>query len=384
MPLDSLFEITRFPAFLEALVENQDFRKVLHRPLDLIVEAEQGPLVVKDWLQFWESPGLNEGTSLTAPTWRQLAQFGSDERQVIQRWLLDRLVREYGPAVPKKRGLKPALELLSVVLHELARDTDHDRFSELIEQYLLLAQEPLMASDLYQWLFSCSFNPDSPSLDSYLLAVQGLDKAVAAADSERIGWNAYNLATYHSFFDAEDALRVLETHLAHLQDDRYHDALGNIAMKLLDDDEIDRGMAYLEAIWHYTLRTAATDSLAELRSIGFNLVYYGLNLAWEFYEDEEYPRAIRVLNQLTAILIKERQGFLEAAKDLGSRPVDWAYQYYVHLAECFLWLYACHEELGQEERAQDLLAEFQALKLSCPYDLETIAKDFFSERGKGD
>lgn len=384
MALDSLFEITRFPAFLEALVENQDYRKVLHRPLDLIVEAEQGPLVVKDWLQFWDAPGQTEGPSLPPQTWRQLAQFGSDECQVIQRWLLDRIVREYGPVVPRKKGLKPALELLSVVLHELARDTDPDRFCELMEQYLVLAQEPLMASDLYQWLFSCSFNPDAPSLDSYLLAVQGLDKAVAAGDSERIGWNAYNLATYHSFFDAEESLRVLETHLAHLQDDRYHDALGNIALKLLDDDEIDRGMAYLETIWHFTLRTSSLESVSELRSIGFNLVYYGLNLAWEHYEDQEYPRAIRVLNQLTAILVKERQGFLEAAKDLGNRPVDWAYQYYVHLAESFLWLYACHEELGQEERAHDLLAEFQSLKLSCPYDLETIAKDFFSERGKSE
>lgn len=384
MALDSLFEITQFPAFLEALVENQDFRKILHRPLDLIVEADQGPLAVKDWIAFWESPRRVEGPSLSPQTWRQLSQFGADESQVVLRWLLDRVVREYGPVVPKKRGMKAALDLLSVVLHELARDTPPDTFCTLVEQYLALSQDPLMASDLYQWLFSCSFNPDAPSLDSFLLAVQGLDKAVLAGDSERIGWNAYNLATYHSFFDAEESLSVVETHLAHLQDDRYHDALGNIALKLLDDDEIDRGVAYLETVWHYTLRTARQGSISDLRSIGFNLVYYGLNLAWEHYEDAEYTRAIKVLNHLTAVLVKERQGFLEAAKDLGTRPVDWAYQYYVHLAECHLWLYACHEELGQEERAHDLLAEFQQLKLSCPYDLETIAKDFFSERGKGD
>ena len=215
-----------------------------------------------------------------------------------------------------------------------------------------------------------AFDPDAPGLDSFLLAVQGLDKAQAAGDPERIGWNAYNLVTWHSFFDAEEALSLLEKHLAHIQDDRYHDALGNIALKLLDDDDLDRGLAYLQTVWLYTLRTAARGSVADLRSIGFNLVYYGLNLAWEHYEDAEYPRAIKVLGQLTELLIRERQGFLEAAKDLGVRPVDWAYQYYVHLAECHLWLYACHEELGQEERAHDLLAEFQQLKLSCPYDLE--------------
>jgi hypothetical protein len=253
-----------------------------------------------------------------------------------------------------------------------------------MEHYLPLAQEPLMASDLYQWLFSCSFNPDAPSLDSFLLAVQGLEKAEAAGDSERIGWNAYNLITYHSFFDAGEAMALLEKYMVHLQDDRYHDALGNIALKLLDDDEIDLGVAYLQTVWLYTLKTSAQSSVADLRSIGFNLVYYSLNLAWEHHEDTEYPKAIRVLNQLTTLLIKERQGFLEAAKDLGTRPVDWAYQYYVQLAECHLWLYACHEELGQEERAHDLLAEFQQLKLSCPYDLETIAKDFFQERGKGE
>jgi len=216
------------------------------------------------------------------------------------------------------------------------------------------------------------------------LAVQGLEKAESANDSERIGWNAYNLVTYHSFFDAEQAQAVLEQYLGHLQDDRYYDAVGNIALKLLDDDEIDRGVAYLQSVWLFTLKTAARGALADLRSIGFNLVYYALNLAWEHYEDAEYAQAIRVLNQLTSLLLKERQGFIEAAKDLGSRPVDWAYQYYVHLAECHLWLYACHEELGQEERAHDLLAEFQQLKLSCPYDLESVAKDFFQERGKGD
>ncbi len=384
MALESLFEITRFPAFLEALVENQEYRKVLHRPLDLIIEAEQGPLVVKEWIQFWENPAKAEGQSLSPPTWRQLSQFGADESQVVLRWLLDRLVREYGGAGPKKKGLKPALDLMSIVLHELARETDADRFITLMEQYLPLALDPLVASDLYQWLFSCSFNPDAPTLDSFLLAVQGLEKAVGAGDSERIGWNAYNLVTYHSFFDAEQALTVLEQHLAHVQDDRYHDALGNIALKLLDDDDIDTGVAYLQSVWAYTLKTAARGPVSDLRSIGFNLVYYALNLAWEHYEDAEYQRAIRVLNQLSALLTKERQGFLEAAKDLGNRPVDWAYQYYVHLAECHLWLYACHEELGQEERAHDLLAEFQQLKLSCPYDLETIAKDFFQERGKGE
>jgi hypothetical protein len=273
---------------------------------------------------------------------------------------------------------------MSIVLHELARDTEAGTFIASMEQSLPLALDPLVASDLYQWLFSCSFNPDDPSLDSFLLAVQGLEKAQAAGDSERMGWNAYNLVTYHSFFDAEQAMTVLEQHLAHIQDDRYHDALGNIALKLLDDEELDRGVAYLQTVWLYTLKTSARESIAELRSIGFNLVYYALNLAWEHYEDTEYARAIRVLNQLTALLTKERQGFLEAAKDLGNRPVDWAYQYYVHVAECHLWLYACHEELGQEERAHDLLAEFQQLKLSCPYDLETIAKDFFQERGKGD
>jgi len=384
LALDSLFEITRFASFLESLVENQEYRKVLHRPLELVLVAEQEPLVVKDWVQFWENPRQAEGTSLTPQAWRQLRQFGNDETQVVLRWLLDRLIREYGVAVPRKRGLKAALDLVSIVLHELARETSPDTFLGLLEQYLTLAQEPLMAADLYQWLFSVSFNPDEPSLDSMLLAVQGLEKAQAAGDGDRIGWNAYNLVTYHSFFDAEQALDILERHLVHIQDERYHDALGNIALKLLDEDDIDRGVAYLESVWAYTLRTAARSTLADLRSIGFNLVYYGLNLAWEHYEDTEYQRSIRVLNQLMAILVKERQGFLEAAKDLGTRPVDWSYQYYVHLAECQLWLYACHEELGQEERAQDLLAEFQALKLSCPYDLETIAKDFFSERGKGD
>jgi len=384
LALDSLFEITRFPAFLEALVENQDFRKVLHRPLDVIIEAELHPLVVKDWVLFWENPKQNEGISLSPHTWRQLAQFGPDESQVVLRWLLDRLIREFGGTGPKKKGAKQALDLVSIVLHELARETPPDTFVSLVEQYLPLAHDPLMASDLYQWLFSCSFNPDAPALDSFLLAVQGLEKAVAAGDSDRIGWNAYNLVTYHSFFDADQALAVLEKHLPHLQDDRYYDALGNIALKLLDDEEIDRGVAYLQAVWLYTLKTSAQNSVAELRSIGFNLVYYGLNLAWEHYEDEEYSRAVRVLNQLTSLLGKERAGFLEAAKDLGTRPVDWAYQYYVHLAECQLWLYACHEEMGQEERAHDLLAEFQQLKLSCPYDLETISKEFFQERGKGD
>lgn len=383
MALDNLFEITSFRAFLEALVETDEYRKVLHRPLEVIIEVDQTPLVVKDWLAFWESPREAQGNSLPPHLWKQMAQFGDDEAQVVLRWLLDRLIREYGPA-GKRKGVRPALDLVSVVLHELARDTNLETFCTLIEQYLPLAEEPLMASDLYQWLFSCSFNPEAPALDSYLVAVQGLEKARVSGDSDRIGWNAYNLATYHSLFDPEEALSVLDAHLAHIQDDRYYDALGNVALKLLDEDEIDRGMAYLETIWHYTLRQSARSSVSELRSIGFNLVYYGLNLAWEHYEDGEYPRAIRVLNQLTGLLVKERQGFLEAAKDLGSRPVDWGYQYYVHLAECHLWLYACHEELGQEERAHDLLAEFQQLKLTCPYDLETIAKDFFSERGKGD
>ena len=148
MALDSLFEITRFPAFLEALVENQDFRKVLHRPLDLIIEAEQGPLVVKDWMRFWESPRQTEGASLSSHSWRQLSQFGNDESQVVLRWLLDRLVREYGGTGPKKKGLRQALELLSIVLHELARNTVPDTFHALLEQYLPLAQEPLLASDL--------------------------------------------------------------------------------------------------------------------------------------------------------------------------------------------------------------------------------------------
>jgi hypothetical protein len=383
LALDSLFEITRFPSFLEALVENKEYRKVLHRPLDLIIEAEQAPLVVKDWVTFWENPRGTE-SSLPPQVWRQLSQFGADEAQVVLRWLLDRVVREYGGSGPKRKGVKQALDLLSIVLHELARDTAPDTFIALIEQYLPLALDPLMASDLYQWLFSCSFNPDAPGMDSLLLAVHGLEKAQSTGDSERIGWNAYNLVTYHSFFDAEEALNILETHLEHIQDDRYHDALGNIALKLLDDDEIDRGVAYLQSAWQYTLRVASRGAVSDLRSIGFNLVYYALNLAWEYYEDAEYPRAIRVLNRLTALLVKERQGFLEAAKDLGTRPVDWAYQYYVHLAECHLWLYACHEELGQEERAKDLLAEFQQLKLSCPYDLETIAKEFFQEREKDD
>jgi len=228
LALESLFEITRFPAFLEALVENQEYRKVLHRPLDLIIEAEQGPLVVKEWIQFWENPQKADGPSLAPVTWRRLSQFGADESQVVLRWLLDRLVREYGGSGPKKKGLKPALDLMSIVLHELARETDGSTFIELLEQYLPLALEPLVASDLYQWLFSCSFNPDAPAIESYLLAVQGLEKAESANDSERIGWNAYNLVTYHSFFDAEQAQAVLEQYLGHLQDDRYYDAVGNI------------------------------------------------------------------------------------------------------------------------------------------------------------
>jgi len=382
--LEALFEIPRFAPFLEALVENQEYRKVLHRPLELVIQADQGPLVVKDWIAFYENPNAPDGASLHPQAWRQLRQFGTDERQVVLRWVLDRVVREFGPAAPKKKGLKAALDLMSIVLHELARDTAPETFIALMEQYQPLAQEPLMASDLYQWLFSCSFNPDAPSLDSMLLAVQGLEKAETSGDSDRIGWNAYNLVTYHSFFDAEQALTLLEKHLVHIQDDRYHDALGNIALKLLDEDDLDRGVGLLQTVWQYTLRTSARGRIADLRSIGFNLVYYGLNLAWEHYEDAEYQRAVRVLGQLSALLIRERQDFLEAAKDLGVRPVDWAYQYYVHLAECYLWLYACHEELGQEERAHDLLADFQQLKLSCPYDLESIAKDFFSERGKND
>lgn len=383
MALESLFGITRFPVFLEALVENQDYRKVLHRPLELILEAERGPLVVKDWVNFWENPRTQEGPSLSPHSWRRLSQFDTDEAQVVLRWLLDRVIREFGPGT-KKRGLKPALDLLSIVLHELARETDPEVFVDLMEQYLPIAQEPLVACDLYQWLFSTTFDPDNPGLDSYLLAVQGLEKATLAGDSERIGWNAYNLVTYHSFFDAAEAHRVLEKYLEHFQDDRFHDALGNIALKYLDDDKIELGKAYLESVWFYTLRLSTQEDLAGLRSIGFNLVYDALNLAWEHYEASEFARAIAVLNPLTAILVSERQGFLEAARDLGTKPVDWAYQYFVHLAECYLWLYACHEELGREERAQDLLAEFQRLKQNCPFDLETIAKEFFQERENSD
>jgi len=383
LALESLFEIIRFPVFLEALVENQDYRKILHRPLELIVEAEKGALQVKDWIQFWENPRGHEGPSLSAHSWRKLSQFGTDEAQVVLRWLLDRLVREYGPG-QKKRGLKAALDLLSIVLHELARETPAEIFNSLLEQYLPLAQEPLVACDLYQWLFSAGFDPDNPSLDSYLLAVQGLAKATAAGDSERIGWNAYNLVTYHSFFDAEEAHRVLEKYLEHFQDDRFHDALGNIALKYLDDNKVEIGRAYLESVWFYTLRLSTQEELSGLRSIGFNLVYDALNLSWEHYEARAFSRAIGVLNPLTALLVRERQGFLEAAKELGSKPVDWAYQYYVHLAECYLWLYACYDELGEDERAQDLLGEFQRLKLSCPFDLESIAKEFFQERENSD
>ncbi len=379
MALQSLFEITRFPVFLEALVENQAYRKVLQRPLEIIVEAEKGPLAVKDWVGFWENPKAHEGASLSAHSWRRLSQFDADEAQVILRWLLDRLVREYGPG-QKRRGVKQALDLLSIVLHELARETPTEIFTDLMEQYLPLAQDPLMSSDLYQWLFSTTFNPDDPGVESYLLAVQGLEKATLAGDSERIGWNAYNLVTYHSFFDATEAHRLLEKYLEHFQDDRFHDALGNIALKYLDDDKVELGKAYLEAVWFYTLRLSTQEDLSGLRSIGFNLVYDALNLSWEHYEDGDYARAVTVLKPLTAILLRERTGFLEAAKELGTKPVDWAYQYYVHLAECYLWLHACSEEMGEDERAQEYLAEFQRLKASCTFDLETIGREFFQER----
>jgi len=384
LALEQLFEIARFSTFLEALVESTEYRKTLHRALDFVVQADQEPLLVKDWLHYLDPPPSKSPGRVPSILWPQLAQFGADELQVVLRWLIDRLIREYGPLTVKKRGLRPALDLISVALHELARETAPESFIELVEQYLPLAQEPLLSADLYQWLFSCSFNPDAPTLDSLLQAVQGLEKATLAGDADRIGWNAYNLVTYHSFFDAEEALTLLDRYLIHVHDERYFDALGNIALKLLDDDEIDRGVAYLEVVWHNTLRVSARGSLAQWRSIGFNLVYYALNLAWEWYEDAEYNRALRVLQALTQILKREQQDFLDAAKDLGTRPIDWAYQYYVHFAECHLWSYASHEELGQEERAQDLLAEFQQLKLSCPYDLEPIAKEFFQEREQGE
>ena len=217
-----------------------------------------------------------------------------------------------------------------------------------------------------------------------MLAVQGLEKARQSQDRERIGYSAYNLVTYHSFHDAHEALSVLEDNLEYLADDRYYDALGNIALKLLEERPSDRAITFLETVWYFTCRTAAEGGLAELRSIGFNLAYYGLNLAWVAYDVQDFARALKILDKLRRILLAEREEFGQAAQDLGKHPVDWGFQYYAHLAETFLWSQACLEESGQVPEAQKLSQEFSDWRLTCPYDIESVVQDFFRDRDDSD
>ncbi len=378
MALNHLFEITRFSSFLEALVENPEYRATLRRPVALLVEADQRSLNLKEWITFWDEP-TKLVTEAEYELWRLLLDFTPDEMQVILRWLLDRTIREYGSG-ENPQGSQDALELLLIVLHELARDTPPLVLTSLVEQYLPLTKEPAMACDLYQWLFSFSFDPENPGMPSYLLAVQGLEKARQSGDRERIGYSAYNLVTYHSFHDAQEALTVLEDNLEYLADDRYYDALGNISLKILEERPTDRAIAYLETVWYFTCRTASEGSLAELRSIGFNLAYYGLNLAWVAYDNQDFARALKILDKLREILLAEREEFAQAAQDLGKHPVDWGFQYYAHLAETFLWSQASLEESGRGSEAQKLSEEFAAWRLTCPYDIESVVQEFFRDR----
>jgi hypothetical protein len=384
LALNNLFEITRFSSFLEALVENSEYRLSLERAVAFLVHADQVPLVVRDWIAFWDNPRKPEGDSISQVAWSLLADFNTEEMQVILRWLLDRTVREFGSG-ERRKGRKDSLELLLILLHELSRDTPPEILTQLVEQYLPLTKDHAMASDLYQWLFSFSFDPDGPGMAAYLLAVQGLEKAKLSGDLERIGYSAYNLATYYSFYDASQSLAVLEEYLDSFQEDRYYDALGNIALKLLEERPSEKALAYLESVWFFTRRSAALEGgLAELRAIGFNLAYYAMNLAWASYDARNFDHALKILTKLKDILLKEHEGFLEAARDLGTHPVDWVYQYYAHLAETFLWIQACYEEGGHQAEAEQAQKEFEVWRALVPVDLEVVVQDFFRDRGHPD
>lgn len=376
--LERLFALARFSSFLESIVENSEIHAFLERPIRMIVALDSQDFHPWEWLDYADGSSAASFPLISREHVEWLDDFSSEEWFVILRWLLDKIVREFGDAA-RKKGKKSAYELSTWIIHKLEGYLADPLMGELLESYLSLAGDHKLAADLCHALFGYSFSQDEPRVEALYYAHLGLERARKSGDKDRIAWGWYNLVHYHSFFDVDTAESLLDESIDFLQDERYFDLLGNIALSRKEMGFHDRAETYLDSVVEYLRKSDESGELMNLDSMAFNLIFFAENLAWHYFDQNRFREAAELLKYLGRLMIERQKDFLQLAEDLGGGAVDWHHQYYSYRTEAYLWSYACYDRLGWMEEKDTLAADFLVFIARCPYEMNQAIEEFFSE-----
>lgn len=374
----AVFSQTSFSLFMESIMENTQIQVALQRPLNLILQLDGQDFHPWDWLDYFDGSSAVAFPSLSKQTLEDLDTFSPPEWFLINRWLLDKIVREYGREGTKK-GKATSYDLAGTLLHRISAYLPGEVLTELLEGYLPLLQDHKMAADFYHWLFVHAFGEDAPKMEAFLYAHQGLERAKLSGDRDRIAWGLYNLIHYHSYFDVDQAEDLLADSMEYLKDERYYDLLGHIALGHKDHDRPTKAENYLERTYEFFVQAVDNDTLLDMDTIAFSLVSFSEHLAWLYFEQNRFRECADIMQKLIRLLSDDKAEFLLLAEELDGGPDDYAYHFHGYLADAYLWTYASFERQGLTEEKLILADNFKEFLRDCPFDLKANVNDFFEE-----
>lgn len=367
----SLCSTFPFSTIVNSIQDRSEFEKIS----ELLSNLDEGQPVPWEWLDFFDGSSARAFSSIPEAVLGTLPQLNEAEQLLLDRWLLERMIRDFGRKGHKK-GKASALDLVEMLLHRLMGKMSRGQILSLLEGLLPLAGDHTLGSDLYHWLFSHSFLEDPNKLEPLVYAGRGLERAKLSGNRERIAWSYYNLAHYHSHLDGEEAEALLDEAIDFLRDERYFDILGTIAMKYLETGREERAIVYLESVSLFLQRQYEQGEWPALDTMIFNLVYYSLSLALALYHRSNYKKALGLLDFLLNLLEESQVELINLGLESPFPDMDWKFQYFSFRTEAFLWAYACLLQLGNYDEGEDLLSDFRNFIAHCPYPMDAVMERF--------
>lgn len=379
--IEAIFFQARYTDLVRGLSASEAAIEVLRQPLALIQSQGSRVLEPLDWLNYLEGSSQERFLSLSPADLALLDKLNSLEWYLVYRWLLDRTLAFYG-AGDRHEGLADAVDLVNLTTSRLKGYCDRRQLVDIIESYLSQVGEASLNADLYSMLFSLTFSPTESSVEVYLYALRGLEHAQRAGDPERLSWAWYNLAYYLLYQEGAEARKELDKALEHVDEARYMDLLGSLAVREMDGGDRNQARARLETVAAYFRKMVEAALWEDLEPILFNLVYYQLNLGWLEFDDRRFEHAQVLLDGLAQLLREHRDVFLSLEDGLESEGMDIKYTYYTYYLDCLLWAYAALvERQAPEAEVSPRLNEIKDFIRRCSYNLESLVDEFFEDRG---
>lgn len=376
--LELVYFQARYSDLVRTLGAHESAIEVLSRPLGLIQRHTGRAFDPAAWLDYLDGVEDKDHPGLAEDDASQLDRMNLVEWYLVYRWLLDRAVAFLGDK-RSEEDREAALELFNETVTRLRPYLSPSLVGEVLEYYQPQISDPSLAADVYFLLFGIAFADGNQVVESYLYAVQGLEKARASGDEDRISWAWYNWTQYHLHYGDGDGTEVMEKALEYLAEDRYFELLGYWALKDLEAGNSPRALRSLERLYVYFRERAGAGAWDELEPILLNLVYFTQNLAALYHDQNRVEESQEVLDYLIELLRTQRDLFLGMEESFMDETVDWQYQYYTFHLETLLWSFLNLTVLGKN--VQSRLQEIRQFLKRCPYNLEAVMEKFFQDHG---